>query len=82
MDFQAGPGGDKLDIHDLLTGFDSRTSNPNDFVHLVESGGNTTVQVDPNGAIGGAAFTAVVVLSGVTGLDVGQLVTDGNLQLA
>ena len=81
-DFQTGPGGDKLDIHDLLTGFDSGTSNPTDFVHLVETGGNTTVQVDANGAVGGAAFTNVVVLSGVTGLDVSQLVDDGNLQLA
>ena len=71
-----------MDIHDLLTGFESGTSNPNDFVHLAESGGNTTVQVDPNGAVGGATFTAVVVLAGIAGLDVGQLVADGNLQLA
>ena len=81
-DFQAGPGGDKLDIHELLTGFANGTSNPNDFVHLVEAGGNTAVQVDANGAVGGHAFTAAFVLTGVTGLDVNQLVVNGNLELA
>jgi Ca2+-binding RTX toxin-like protein len=80
-DFQAGPGGDKLDIHDLLTGFVAGTSNPNDFVHLVENSGNTTVKVDANGAAGGAMFADVVVLAGTTGLSVTQLVTDGNLEL-
>jgi Ca2+-binding RTX toxin-like protein len=81
-DFQAGPAGDRLDVHDLLTGFVAGTSDANDFVHLVESGGNTTVKIDANGAVGGAAFADAVVLIGVTGLNVSQLVTDGNLELA
>jgi len=81
-DFQAGPGGDGLDIHDLLTGFVAGTSDPNDFVHLVESSGKTGVKVDANGAVGGAMFGDIVVLSGTTGLSVTQLVTDGNLDLA
>jgi hypothetical protein len=81
-DFHTGPAGDTLDIHDLLTGFVMGTSNPNDFVHLAESAGNTTVKVDPNGTVGGAVFTDLVVLTGVTGLTVNQLVSDGNLDLA
>jgi Ca2+-binding RTX toxin-like protein len=80
-DFQTGPSGDKLDIHDLLAGFVGG-SDPNDFVHLVESGGNTTVQVDADGAVGGGAFADMVILTGVTGLSVNQLVADGNLELA
>jgi hypothetical protein len=80
-DFQTGPAGDKLDIHDLLTGFVAGASDPNDFVHLAESGGNTTLKVDANGAAGGAVFTDVAVLTGVIGLTVSQLVTDGNLDL-
>ena len=81
-DFQAGRGGDKLDLHDLISGFVSGTSDPNDFVHLVESGGNTTVQVDPNGFTdANHAFTNAIVLTGVTGLNVTQLVSDGNLEL-
>lgn len=81
-DFQAGPGGDTLDIHDLLIGFVAGTSDPNDFVHLVESAGNTAVKVDANGAAGGAAFTDVVLLLGTMGLSVTQLAADGNLELA
>jgi Ca2+-binding RTX toxin-like protein len=82
-DFQPGPSGDKLDFHDLVSGFVSGTSDPNDFVHLVESGSNTTVQVDPNGFTDGShTFTNAVVLTGVTGLNATQLVSDGNLELA
>jgi hypothetical protein len=40
------------------------------------------VQVDANGAVGGAAFTAALMLSGATGLDVNHLVAQGNLELA
>jgi Ca2+-binding RTX toxin-like protein len=80
-DFQKGPGGDTLDVHDLITGFNSATSNLNDFVHLYQKHGNTTVQIDPNGAVGGHSFTDVAVLVGVTGVNVNQLVNDGNLDL-
>jgi len=80
-DFQKGAGGDKLDIHEVLSGFINGTSNPNDFVHLTQSGSNTTVQVDANGAAGGHSFTNVAVLTGVTGATVDNLVHDGNLVL-
>ena len=80
-DFHKGAGGDKLDIHDVLSGFVNGTSNPNDFVHLTQSGGNTTVQVDANGAVGGHSFTSIAVLTGVTGVTVNELVHDGNLEL-
>jgi len=79
-DFQAGKSGDALDIHELLAGFGGG-SDANDFVHLAESGGNTTVQVDANGAVGGSKFTDVCVLAGVTGTTVNNLVDDGNLIL-
>jgi Ca2+-binding RTX toxin-like protein len=79
-DFTLGAGGDVLDISDLLTGFDAGTSDPNDFVQCETTGGNTTVKVDADGAAGGAAFTDVCVLSGVsTATD--QLVAGGNLEL-
>jgi len=79
--FQTGPGGDTLDIHEVLTGFNSSTSNVGDFVSLSQRQGNTTVQVDPDGAVGGHSFTSVAVLVGVTGIDVNHLVSDGNLEL-
>jgi VCBS repeat-containing protein len=62
---------DSLDIHDLLDGFNSSTSHIEDFVHLVTSNGNTTIQVDSNGSVGGYSWTDLVVLEGVnTTLDV------------
>ena len=81
-DFKTGRGGDTLDIHDVLSGYTSGKSNLNDFVHLKESGGNTTVQIDNNGAAGGHSFSNAVVLTGVTGVTVDQLVHDGNLHIS
>jgi Ca2+-binding RTX toxin-like protein len=79
-DFQTGRGGDTLDIHDVLSGYNS-SSNLSDFVHLSQSGNNTTVQVDPNGAVGGHQFTSIAVLTGVTGVTATQMVEDGNLHV-
>jgi Ca2+-binding RTX toxin-like protein len=76
-DFAAGEGGDILDLSavlDFQAGDDAAG-----FVQLDEVNGNTNVAVDPNG--GGDAFTTVFNLVGATGLDVGSLVADGNLQL-
>ena len=81
-DFTAGGGGDKLDIKDLLVGFNSGTSAVSDFVQLNESGGSTIVSVDANGPVGGASFTALVNLQGVTGLVLNDLVTNGNLVMS
>ena len=77
-----GSGGDKLDIHDVLSGYDSGKSDLNDFIHLKQSGGNTIVQIDSNGAAGGHSFNNAIVLAGVTGTSVDQLVHDGNLQVS
>ncbi len=81
-DFKIGRGGDVLDIDSVLTGYRSGSSNVNDFVRLTESGGNTTVNIDANGAVGGYSFTSAVVLAGVTGTSVNQLINNGNLELA
>jgi Ca2+-binding RTX toxin-like protein len=78
LDFQAGPGGDVLDLRNLLD-FGPGDA-PTSFVQLNDGGANTQVAVSPNGA--GADFTPVFNLAGVTGLEVGDLVSDGNVQLA
>lgn len=80
QDFTRGASGDKLDVSDVLVGFDS-SDNINDFVQLAVSGGNTIVRIDANGATGGHAYTDVFVLTGVTGLTVDQLAADGNIVL-
>jgi Ca2+-binding RTX toxin-like protein len=70
-------GGDILDISDLLIGF--TTSSAAQFIQLIESGGNTTVSVDRDGAASGFAFQDVFVLQGVTGLNLNTLLTQGNI---
>ena len=78
LDFAAGPGGDVLDLNEVL---DFGAGNvATSFVQLNETGGNTQVAVNPSGA--GPDFTPVFNLVGVTGTNVDQLVADGNLQLA
>ena len=78
FDFEDGDGGDVLDLSALLDfGGDDEVD---DFVRLNEVNGNTRVEVDASG--GGDNFTAVFNLVAVEGLDVANLVDDGNLQLS
>ena len=79
-DFQPGSGGDVLDIRSILRDFQPGSSQVKDFVRLQPSDGDTTVAVDPNGA--GNDFTAVAELAGVSGVNLDDLVADGNLALA
>ncbi|MCB1532175.1 MAG: type I secretion C-terminal target domain-containing protein [Alphaproteobacteria bacterium] len=72
-------GRDAIDISDILSGYDYLTDNINDFVQLTESGGNTTISVDANGAAGGSSYTDIAVLNGVTGLDLYQMISADNL---
>jgi Ca2+-binding RTX toxin-like protein len=76
-DFTAGPGGDAIDIEALLPTYDGNPATLSNFVNLLESGGDTTVRIDPTG--GGSFTTAVMTLLGVTGLDLAALRTNGNL---
>ncbi|TAL26769.1 MAG: type I secretion C-terminal target domain-containing protein [Alphaproteobacteria bacterium] len=57
---------DKLDIHDLLTGFDALTSVVTDFVQITQVGTTSVLSVDGNGT--GAAFVQIAVLNATTGL--------------
>jgi Ca2+-binding RTX toxin-like protein len=79
-DFTLGAGGDKLNIGDVLVGYDAG-DNAAEFVQLVVSNGNTVVRIDANGAAGGAQFADAFVLVGVAVTDPAQLVSDGNLIL-
>ena len=77
-DFQAGGGGDVLDISDMLLGFTAGSEAL--FVQFVASGAATIVRVDANGSAGGAHFTDVCVI-GSGGLSLPTLIADGNLVL-
>ncbi|MEL6420829.1 MAG: Ig-like domain-containing protein [Pseudomonadota bacterium] len=68
---------DVLDLSALLPGFDAGTDDLSNFVNLFEDNGNTTVQIDPSGS--GSFSSDVVTLDGVTGLDLNQMQTNGNI---
>jgi len=72
-------GHDAIDISDILSGYDSLTSDINDFVTLSESGGNTTLTIDANGAVGGASYIDTVQINGVTDLDLWQMIAADTL---
>jgi VCBS repeat-containing protein len=55
--------GDRIDLSGLLDANFGPASVVSDFVRLVQSGSNITVQVDTNGAVGGANFVDVGVLT-------------------
>ncbi|MEZ0261014.1 MAG: type I secretion C-terminal target domain-containing protein [Alphaproteobacteria bacterium] len=77
-DFTAGAGGDVIDISDIIGAYDGVLAH---YLSLTELNGNTLVKVDGNGLTNGASFSLVVTLSGVTGLDSGQLLAEGSLIL-
>ena len=77
LDFEAGVGGDVIDLHNLL---DFEVGDDiNDFVQLIEMNDNIKVAVSVDGF--GDDFTVVFNLVGQIGLDLGALVNDGNIQL-
>src|SRR5918994_1637392 len=69
--------GDVLAIGDALTRFSA--GQEAEFVRLVDNGTSTTVQVDPDGAANGSAFTSIAVLNGVTGTTLTTLVNAGQI---
>ena len=75
--------GDKLDIRDLLDGYDAGVHNVTDWVRISTVGSNSTVEVDRDGTAGGYGWTQVATLNGVTGLtDEAALVASANLLVA
>jgi hypothetical protein len=74
-----GAGGDVLDLASILRGFDA-DAQAADFIRLDQSLGDTRIEVNADGS--GSDFTAVADLQGVSGIDLGQLIAAGNLELA
>ena len=71
-------GRDAIDISDVIS-YNRATDNIDDYVRFTEAGGNTIVSVDANGAAGGANFTNIATIDGVTGLDLDAAITANNL---
>ena len=82
-DFQAGEGGDVLDLADLLK--DEQSGSLEDYLSFNLEGGNTVVSVTPDGS---GAVTQKITLEGVNLTTYGddtaiitKLIEDGNLNV-
>ena len=57
--------GDKIDIGDLLVGWDGNTASLGNYIHVTQSGSNTVISIDRDGAGGTYTNTALVTLDNV-----------------
>ena len=69
--------GDKLDIADVISGYDPLADAIANFVQVAVVSGNTQIKVDTDGS--GTSYTQIATLTGVTGHTLSDLITDGNL---
>lgn len=70
--------GDKIDISDVLTGYDPLTHAITDYVQITDNGTDSLLSIDTSGS--GTNFVAVTEITGVTGLtDEQHLVDTGTI---
>lgn len=75
--------GDKIDIKELLVGYDPLTSAITDFLQITTSGSNSIIKVDRDGSGTAYSLAQLGTIEGVTGLtDEQALLTNGNLVVA
>jgi Ca2+-binding RTX toxin-like protein len=78
--FEAVPGGDVLDIADLLFNSTDYAGGPlSDYVRLAASGPDALLQIDPDGSSATESWETLATLLGHAGLDLGALQSGGNL---
>ena len=73
IDFDASEG-DVINLSSILSGFDPLTDVITDFVMATTSGGGTTLYVDMAGSGVPANMVELVMLEGVTGIDLNQAI--------
>lgn len=74
---------DILDLSHLISGFDPVTKLITDFIQITDSGANSILKVDVDGAANGVNFVQVATLQNVTGLtDEAALMASGHLLAA
>ncbi len=72
-------GGDIIDISDVLVGYDEMTDDILDFARFVDSGSDTTLEIDVDGLANGVNFQAAVFIVNGASLDIASLEASGNL---
>jgi Ca2+-binding RTX toxin-like protein len=78
--FEAVPGGDVLDIADLLFNSTDYAGGPlSDYVRLAASGPDALLQIDPDGSSATEGWETLATLLGHAGLELGTLQSGGNL---
>lgn len=70
---------DKINIHDILQGYDPLASAIEDFVRFTGSGGHTMLEINADGDAGGAFVVAALIIGGVGGASVSDLLASGHL---
>jgi len=70
---------DKLDISELLTGYNPLTDDITDFVSFTTTGNSTGLYIDRDGAGTEYGSTQIATLYNTSGLDVDNMLTNGNL---
>ncbi len=72
-DFDASEG-DVINLSSVLSGFDPLTDSITDFVMATTNSGDTTLYVDTTGAGGATNMVELVMLEGVTTIDLNQVI--------
>jgi Ca2+-binding RTX toxin-like protein len=70
---------DTINVSDVLTGYTSGTSNIDDFVSFTNTGGNSIMAVDRDGAGSAYSFSNVATINSVTNMDAHDLLNNGHL---
>ncbi|QQG36294.1 MAG: DUF4114 domain-containing protein [Micavibrio aeruginosavorus] len=78
-DFSIGFEDDVINIYDVLQGYDPLTDALEDFVRLTASGGDTLLEINATGDVNSAFVSAALIVGGVGGASVADLVAGGNL---
>lgn len=78
MDFSLAEG-DIIDIADLLTGYDDGVDDINDFLMMVNNGGDTELHVNADGDIGGVFDVVASLENTALGVGLEDLIASGNL---
>jgi hypothetical protein len=69
---------DKLDVSDILDGYDPLSDAISDFIRVTDNGTHSFLSVDADG--GGNSFTQIAQLSSVTNIAAGATATELELQ--
>jgi Ca2+-binding RTX toxin-like protein len=78
-DFSPDADGDRLDIRDLLVGYDASASLLSEYVSISSDGADATISVDRDGAGSDDGFQPVATLQGLTGLLLNDLLANDSL---